>query len=383
LLLAAGPVLAEAPAMPAPAVSVAKVLSKAVTQWDEFVGQTEAVETVEIRPRVAGYIAKVAFVEGKEVQKGDLLFVVDQRPFKAKLAQAEAELARARARERLTRLQAQRVQKLLDRSVVARDEFDARLAADDQAKADTQATEAAVVKSRLDLEFTEIRAPIAGRIGRAMITAGNLVSGGEMVPSATLLTTIVTMDPIYVYFSADEQTYLRYGAMARSGERPSSREVANPVFVGLANEEGFPHAGHMNFVDNRLDAATGTIRARAVLSNADRSLVPGLFARIKLLGSGEFKARLIDDKAVLTDQDRKYVYVLGPGNTAMRRDLKVGRIVQGLRIVTEGLTGEELIIVGGVQKVFMPGMPVNPQTVEMGASAQPAPAEQAAANATP
>jgi multidrug efflux system membrane fusion protein len=351
---------------PPPSVSVAEVVTKDVTQWDEFMGHVEAVETVEIRPRVAGYIEKVMFKEGKEVKKGDVLFVIDQRPFKAELARAQAELARAQARAKLAVAQAQRATRLVEEGAMSKEEADTRTAADAQAKAEIRAAEAAVEVARLNLEYTEIRSPIDGRTSRALVTPGNLVSGGSMVPEATLLTTVVSLDPVYVYFEGDEQTYLRYGEMARNGERKSSRDVANPVLVGLANEEGFPHKGRMDFVDNRVDPATGTIRGRAVLENKDRIFTPGLFARVRLLGSGKFSALLIDDKAVLTDQNRKYVYVLGEGNTAQRRDVKLGRVVEGLRVVTEGLRPGDKVIVHGVQKVFFPGMPVSPQVISMG-----------------
>jgi RND family efflux transporter MFP subunit len=362
---------------PPPAVSVAEVVVKEVAQWDEFTGHIEAVETVEIRPRVAGYLERLNFKEGKEVKKGEVLFVIDQRPFKAELMRAEAELARVRARSQLARAQALRAKKLVEKRVISEDEFDERMAAEAQAKANIRAAEAAIAVAKLNLEYTEVRSPIDGRAGRALVRPGNLISGGEMIPDATLLTTVISLDPVYAYFEGDEQTYLRYGAMARNGERPSSREVANPVFVGLANEKGFPHEGRMDFVDNRLDPATGTIRARAVLDNKDRRFTPGLFARVKLLGSGKFSAVLVDDKAVLTDQDRTYVYVLGPGNTAERRDVKLGRIIDGLRVVTEGLTTGDTIIVHGVQKVFFPGMPVAPQTIGMGDPPPPGPTQAA------
>ncbi|MGH8614467.1 MAG: efflux RND transporter periplasmic adaptor subunit [Gammaproteobacteria bacterium] len=357
---------------PPPAVSVAEVLVKEVTEWDEFSGHIEAVETVEIRPRVAGYLERIEFKEGNQVNKGEVLFVIDQRPFQAEFLRAEAELARANARSGLARAQATRAQKLVAKRVISEDEFDQRMAADAQAKADIRAAEAAVVVAKLNLEYTEVRSPIDGRTGRALVRPGNLVSGGEMIPDATLLTTVVSLDPVFVYFECDEQTYLRYGVMARHGERPSSREVANPVFVGLANEEGFPHAGRTDFVDNQLDPASGTIRARAVLNNRDRLFTPGLFARVKLLGSGKSLAILVDDKAILTDQDRTYVYVLAADNTAQRRDVRLGRMVDGLRVVTEGLRPGDKTIVHGVQKVFVPGMSVTPQTIGMGDPPPPA-----------
>lgn len=369
---------------PPPAVSAAEVVEREVMQWDDFTGRIEAVETVQIQPRVAGYIESVNFKEGAEVKKGDVLFVIDQRPYQAQLARARAELARAKAQAQLAAAQAARARKLVQSNTMSQDEGDERKAANAQALADIQAAEAAVVTAELNLDYTQIRSPIDGRAGRAMVTPGNLVSGGEMVPQATLLTTVVSLDPVYVYFDADEQTYLRYSAMARSGERPSSRETPNPVFIGLASEEGFPHEGHMDFVDNQLDPATGTIRGRAVLENPDRIFTPGLFARVRLAGSGKFKAILVDDKAVLTDQDRRYVYVLGPNNVAVRKDIRLGRLVDGLRIVTEGLAAGDKVIVHGVQKVFFPGMPVAPQMIRMGdpppappmpGSEQPAPAE--------
>jgi membrane fusion protein, multidrug efflux system len=373
---------AQAPQMPPPAVSVAEVIAKEVAQWDEFPGHIEAVETVRIQPRVAGYLKTVNFQEGEEVKKGDVLFVIDQRPFQAELAGATAELARAQARAELARAQASRARKLLETRVIPEDEVDERNAADAQARADIRAAEAAVEVARLNLEYTEIRSPIDGRTGRALVTAGNLVTGGDMVPDATLLTTVVSLDPVYAYFEADEETYLRYGAMVRDGERPGSREDANRVRVGLASDENFPHEGRLDFIDNQVDPATGTIRARAVLDNGERLFTPGLFARIRLAGSGVAPAVLVDDKAILTDQDRKYVYVLGPDNTAQRRDVKIGRAAEGLRIVIHGLTAGDKVIVHGVQKIFSPGMPVAPQMITMG-DPPPPPGPPAAASGEP
>jgi len=356
---------------PPPAVvSVAKVEVRKVTQWDEFSGRIEATDSVEIRPRVSGVIDSVRYKEGSEVRKGDVLFVIDQRPYRAALDRAEAELAQARAQAALARTEATRAQRLLETKVISQEVHDQRIANEQQANAAVQAAAAAVETARLNLDFTEVRSPIHGRAGEAMVTAGNLV---QTDPSPTLLTTVVSLDPVYVVFEGDEQTYLRYGEMARRGERPSARDRRLPVMVGLSNEDGFPHEGHVDFVDNQLNPATGTIRARAVLDNKDRIFTPGLFARVKLPGSGEFPAALVDDKAILTDQDRKYVYVLGPDNVALRRDIKLGRSAEGLRIVTEGLGPEDQVVVHGVQKIFFPGMPVMPQTIRMG---DPPPAPQ-------
>jgi len=352
---------------PPPQVSVAQVLSKEVSQWDEFTGRVAAVETVELRPRVSGYVQQVAYREGQDVRKGDLLFVIDPRPYKAALDQAVANLEKARAEQALAQTQDRRAQTLIDAKAISREEFEIRRAASSQGDAGVRAAEAAVAAARLDLQFTQVRSPIDGRAGRAMVTEGNLAQS-----DSTLLTTLVSQDPMYVYFESDEQAFLRYAALARKGERDG---VRNPVRVGLADEDGYPHKGTVDFIDNQVDAATGTIRARAVVANPDRVFTPGLFARVQLQGSGRFKAMLIDDKAVLTDQDRKYVYVLGPHNTAARKDIVAGRMIDGLRVVESGLAPTDKVIVHGVQKVFMPGMPVTPQTIVMGA---PPPVEKVA-----
>ena len=358
-----------APMMPPPpAVSAAAVVSKSVTYWDEFPGRVTAIDNVEIRPRVGGYIDSVKFKEGDEVKKGDVLFVIDRRPFQAQAARAEAELVRARTQAELARTQADRAKKLLEGRVISQEEFDQRIAAGAEADAAVRAASAAADAARLDLEFTEIRSPINGRAGQALITPGNLVS-----PNQSLLTTVVSLDRVYVYFESDEQSFLRYAAMGQSGERSASQDARHPVQVGLANEAGFPHEGVLDFVDNHIDPKTGTIRTRAVFDNKDRQLTPGLFARVKLLGSGQVNAILIDEKAILTDQDRKYVYVVGDQNRAMRRDITLGRESDGMRVVTSGLNPGDRVIVHGVQKIFMPGMPVAPQDIIMGAPPAPPP----------
>ncbi|WP_460764655.1 efflux RND transporter periplasmic adaptor subunit [Lysobacter fragariae] len=344
---------------PPPDVSVASVLSKPVHQWDEFTGRVAAEESVELRPRVSGYVQRVAYEEGQEVHKGDLLFVIDPRPYQATLDRALADLESARSQARLAQMQDVRAQQLIEAKAISREEFETRKAATSQGNAGVRAAEAAVAAARLDLQFTQVRSPINGRAGRALITEGNLAQA-----DATLLTTVVSQDPVFVYFESDEQSFLRYADLARKGERDDTR---NPVRVGLANETGYPHEGTVDFVDNQVDPKTGTIRARAVLRNPDRLFTPGLFARVQLQGSGEFKVMLIDDKAVLTDQDRKYVYVLGPKNAAVRKDVVLGRSIDGLRVVESGLAPADKVIVHGVQKVFFPGMPVSPKQIAMGA----------------
>lgn len=348
---------------PPPEVSVATVVHRQVRQWDDFSGRIAAVESVELRPRVSGYVERVAYREGQQVDEGDLLFVIDPRPYRAALAQAQAELARARSGAQLAQAQGRRAQSLVDAKAISREEFEARKAASAQGEASVHAAEAAVAAARLDLQFTEVRSPIGGRAGRALATEGNLARA-----DSTLLTTVVSQDPVHVYFEADERSYLRYNEMARNGERARSR---NPVRIGLANESGYPHEGTIDFIDNQVNPDTGTIRARAVLPNPDHVFTPGLFARVQLQGSNDFRALLVDDKAVLTDQDRKYVYVLGPDNKAERRDVVLGSTVDGLRVVSSGLKEGDQVIVHGVQKVFMPGMPVAPTRVAMGAGPTP------------
>lgn len=350
---------------PPPEVSVAPVLVKNVRQWDDFTGRVAAVETVELRPRVTGYVDRVAYTEGQDVKKGDLLFVIDQRSYRAELARTQAELAKARSEAQLAQSQNARSQALLKARAVSREESDTRQAAVAQSNAAVRAAEAAVATAQLNLTFTEVRSPIAGRTGRASITAGNLAQA-----DTTILTSVVSMDPMYVDFEGDESAYLRYNELARKGERTATK---NPVRIGLANEAGYPHPGVVDFIDNRIDSNTGTIHARAVLANPDHVLSPGLFARVQLEGSAEFKAMLVDDKAILTDQDRRYVYVLGPDNKALRKDIVTGRLADGLRIVTSGLAPEDAVIVEGMQKVFFPGMPVQPKTVAMQSPADSAP----------
>jgi len=358
----------EGGAPPAPEVSAAPVLVKQISQWDAFSGRVEAVESVELRPRVSGYIDKVNYDEGQEVRKGDVLFTIDARSYQAEHDRARAELARARTQASLARSESDRAKRLSEQQAISTETWEQRRATADQAGAQVQAAQAALDAAALNLEFTRVRAPISGRAGRAMVTAGNLVTAGD---AASVLTTLVSLDKVHVYFDADEATFLRYVNMARDGERPSAREQALPVRVGLSGEEGFPHQGTVDFLDNQVTRSTGTIRVRALLDNADRQFTPGLFARVQMLGSGQFQALLVDDKAVLTDQDRKYVYVVDKEGKAQRRDVQLGRIADGLRIIEGGLAAGDKVIVGGVQKVFMPGMPVQAKPVAMQPTARP------------
>ncbi|KNC88493.1 efflux RND transporter periplasmic adaptor subunit [Trabulsiella odontotermitis] len=349
----------------APTVSAADVVVKSISQWDSFNGRIEAVESVQLRPRVSGYIDKVNYTDGQEVKKGEVLFTIDDRTYRAALEQAQATLARAKTQASLARSEANRTDKLVNTNVVSREEWEQRRSAATQAQADIRAAQAAVDAAQLNLDFTKVTAPIEGRASRALITSGNLVTAGD---SASVLTTLVSQKTVYVYFDVDESTYLHYQNLARSGQGASSNHLALPVEIGLVGEEGYPHQGKVDFLDNQLTPSTGTIRMRALLDNAQRQFTPGLFARVRLPGSAEFKATLIDDKAVLTDQDRKYVYIVDKEGKAQRRDITPGRLAAGLRIVQQGLKPGDRVIVDGLQKVFMPGMPVNAKTVAMTAS---------------
>jgi multidrug efflux system membrane fusion protein len=358
---------------PPPEVNVAQVVQKKVRIWDEFTGRVVASETVEIRPRVSGYLREIAFREGGLVRKGERLFVIDTAPYEAQVARARAQQARARSAAELARGERARADRLIAAKAISREEYEQRISGDRSAQAGVDVAAAALQSAQLDLNYASIESPIDGRIGASMLRVGNLVEAG------TLLTTVVALDPMFVYFDGDERTYLKYGGMARSGERPSSRDARNPVMVGIADEPGYPHEGYMDFVDNQIDPNTGTIRARAVVGNADGRLTPGLFARVRLIGSGERDALLIHDAAILTDQDRKYVYALGPKNEALRKDVKLGAEIDGLRIVESGLAPTDRVVVNGVRKIFFPGMPVKPLTVPMDKPDTPPPPPPGAA----
>jgi multidrug efflux system membrane fusion protein len=350
---------AEAPPAP-PALAAAKVISKPITEFDEFTGRVEAVEKVEIRPRVSGYVTSARFQQGHEVRKGDILYTIDARPYQATLKHAQAELARARTQLALAKSERERANKLIEKRAISQEEFDERTSGNEAALANLAAAEAAVESAALDLSFTEIRAPITGVVGRAEITAGNLVAAGS-----TLLTTVVSVDPIYVSFDGDEQVYLKYIGLEQRGERKSARTGNSPVWVGLSDEQGHPHEGHMVFLDNVLNPETGTIHARGLFANKDRRFTPGMFARVKLVGSGEYDALLINDSAVGTDQSVKYVLKVGADNKVEYVPVKLGPLVDGLRVVREGLAANDVILVKGLQQV-RPGMPVTPQLVAMG-----------------
>ena len=351
------------PTMPPPEVTVAPAVDRQVADWDEFSGHFEAVQSVEVRPRVSGFIQRVMFPEGVTVQQGDPLFTIDQRPYEAEVARAEAALEQARTRERLSGMELDRAKTLVNTQAISREELDARTSGLADGHSAVRSAEAALEIARLNLEWTTVRAPITGRVSRAEITSGNLVQAGP--PSASLLTTIVSLDPIYVYFDSDEQAYLKFG-----GTRPGTTG-RRPVQIGLANEAGFPHEGALDFIDNRVDRNAGTIRVRAVVPNPGHLFAPGLFARVRLIGGESRRSTLVQDGAIGTDQDRKFVLVLKPDSTLEYRPVTLGRMFDGLRVVDSGLKAGENVVINGLLRV-RPGMRVAAKSSTMVAMTAPA-----------
>ncbi|WP_422928096.1 efflux RND transporter periplasmic adaptor subunit [Singulisphaera sp. PoT] len=385
------------PTAPPPAPGPAKVVAttpvrKAIVEWDEYVGRIDPIEEVEVRARVSGHLDSTHFVEGQIVKKGDLLCILDQRPFRLAVEQAEADLARALAREQeaeaqriqaeaevrstesqreLAGLMLRRARQLHARNAAPQEELDTRettykqtsadldvkvarialaKAAVVTAAADTRAARSQLANARLNLGYTEVRAPVTGMVSNRVVTDGNLISGGT--DQATLLTTIVSLDPIHCYFDADERSFLKYKRLAEAGKLSDLRRSKLPVYVGLSDEsKGFAHQGHLDFLDNRMDRRTATMRGRAILPNPDMGLTPGLFAKVRIPGSGRYEAVLIPDSAIGTDQSEKYVLVIEPDNKVRRQKVEIGRRVQGLRIVREGLEGSEKILLRGLQRV--------------------------------
>ncbi|TMB22322.1 MAG: efflux RND transporter periplasmic adaptor subunit [Deltaproteobacteria bacterium] len=357
VLSACGP--RPAPAPPPPKVKVVQAVAREITEWDEYTARLDAIDSVEVRPRVSGYLQSIHFQDGAIVHKGDLLFLIDPRPYEAALRRAEADVDLAESRLALARKNFARAADLLASHAISQEESDIRASNLRQAEASVEEAQAAVDAARLDVEFTRVSAPVAGRVGRKLVTEGNLINGG-VGTQGTLLTTIVSLDPIYAYFEADEGALLKYSRLARTGQRPSSRDYKNPVHVALADEEGFPHEGVMDFVDNQVDRGTGTIVGRALLPNPDLSLIPGLFARLRLPGSGRYRAILLPDEAIGSDQSQKFVFVVDGDSKAQYRTVKIGPLVDGLRVVREGVTSEDWVVVAGLQRV-RPGLNVDAQ----------------------
>ena len=350
-----------------PVVTAAQPIPRTVDEWDEFTGRLASPETVEIRARVSGYLEKVHFKEGGEVKQNDLLFTIDPRPYQAAVDRARAEVGAARARSELARGEAKRAEGLASNKAISTDTYETRLKTAAQAEEAVRSAEAALKLAELDLEFTEVRAPISGRISDARVREGNLVTGGTAASSA-VLTTIVSLDPIYCYFEADEASVLRYRQMHREGKRVAAMFGRVPAEMALGNEQGFPHKGEIDFVDNEVKPATGTIRARAVFPNADKLMAPGFFARVRIPGNGEYQAVLVRDSAISSDQGRHFVLVLDGDNKAIYRPIKLGPVLDGLRVVREGLEASDRVLVSGLMTA-RPGMAVQPQMVPMATNA--------------
>jgi multidrug efflux system membrane fusion protein len=350
----------------APQVTTAAAVARDITEWDEFTARLEPVQSVAIRPRVSGVIAAVSFEEGGLVRQGQVLFAIDDRPFQAQVDRLRAELAQARAARDRGQSELRRAERLSSENAMSLEERERRASAAAESEAHTAAIAAALRAAELDLEFTRVISPIDGRVSRAIVTRGNLVSSGP--GEATLLTTVVSLDPIYASFDADEQTFLRYGDLARNGKRPNARQSGLTVRMALAGDDAFSREGSLTFLDNQLDPSTGTIHGRATFRNGDRQLTPGLFVRLRLPGTASYPGVLVEDRAIGTDLDRRFVFVVGSDRKVESRTVTLGPLVDGLRVVRSGLKAGELVIVNGLQRV-RPGAEVDATPAEKGGPA--------------
>jgi len=353
---------AKSAQLPAADVEIARPLAQDVTEWDEYTGRIEAVSSVDIRARVSGYLEKVNFKAGAKVKKGDLLFLIDPKPFSAQLQYAEAELERAKAKRELAKNDLERAERLFRGKAISEEEYDARSKGSREAVAAVQSAEANVYTARLNLEFTKIRAPIDGRIGRELITEGNLVSGGGA--DATRLTFIVSTDPVYVYVDADERSALRYRRQSRQDPGNTSDAGQTPVQLAVADEADFPHQGSLNYISPRADTATGTVTLRGEFANPDGLLSPGFFARMRVRGSAPYPAILLPDRAIATDQAQRFVWVVNQENQVEYRQVFLGAHIGQSRVITQGLKPDEWVVVDGLQKI-RPGIKVNPERISL------------------
>jgi multidrug efflux system membrane fusion protein len=341
----------------APPVTVAQPTKRTVTDWDEFTGRFEAIEEVQVRARVGGFVTNVEFKDGDMVRAGDLLYIIDPRPFEAVSTQADGQLADARAKMELAKRELDRGLNLVVTSAVSEQVVDQRRQALQAAHAAETIAAGALKAAQLNVEFTHVIAPITGRVSRHLVSIGNLVSGSDN--GATLLTSIVSLDPIYIYFDVDEATYLKNNKLWFEGKRPSSRDTPNAVQVTLTGETKPSHEGHMDFIDNRLDVSTGTLRSRAIVPNHDLSILPGQFGRVRLIGSSPYEALLLPDTAIATDQSRKIVFVVKDDNTVEAKPVTLGSLDGSLRVIREGLKAEDRVIVDGLQRARV-GAKVSP-----------------------
>jgi membrane fusion protein, multidrug efflux system len=349
-------------ATPPPPVTVAQPVKRTVTDWDEFTGRFDAVEEVQIRPRVGGYVTNVEFKDGDIVRAGDLLYVIDSRPFEAVAEQANGQLADARAKVELAKRELDRSLSLTLNQTVTESTVDQRRQALQAAHAAEIQAEGTLKAAQLNIEFTHVLAPITGRVSRHLVTPGNLVQGSD-TGTSTLLTTIVSLDPIYIYFDVDEATYQRNNRLWFEGKRPSSRDTSNPIQITLTGETKPSHDGKMDFLDNRLDVSTGTLRSRAIVPNKDLSILPGQFGRVRLIGSSPYEALLIPDTAIATDQSRKIVFVVKDDDTVEARTVTLGPLDEGLRVIRDGLKAEDHVVVDGIQRVRV-GAKVTPHQAQ-------------------
>ena len=356
-------------APPPPPVTVAQPVKRNVTEWDEFTGRFEAIEEVEVRARVGGFIDRVEFKDGAIVGAGDLLYIIDPRPFEAVALQAEGQLDDARAKGELAKRDLERALSLVQNSTVSEQAVDQRRQALQAARAAETQAQGVLKAAQLNVEFSHVVAPITGRVSRHLVTPGNLVRGSE--GGATLLTSIVSLDPIYIYFDVDEATYQRNSWLWSEGLRTSSRDTPNPVQVTLTGETKPSHDGEMDFLDNRFDSSTATLRIRAIIPNKDLSILPGQFGRVRIIGSAPYEALLIPDTAIATDQSRKIVFVVKEDNTVEARPVVLGPLDEGLRVIREGLKAEDHVIVDGLQRARV-GDKVTPKMAEAPAGGKPA-----------
>jgi multidrug efflux system membrane fusion protein len=342
-----------------PPVTIAKPVQRQIIEWDYYTGRTAAVESVDVRPRVSGYIDNVTFRAGDSVNKGDLLFVIDPRPYQAVLDQAKAQQRQAEANQQLQDANFARQDRLRQTGVIAKEDYDTALSNKNQAVASVLAAQAAVESAQLNLTFTQIISPIRGVISRELVTVGNLVQ-----TDTTLLTNIVSVDPIYAYFNVDERSVLKYQALVRSGKLTDARSGAVPISLQLENEDGFPHQGSIDFINNQFNSSTGTLEVRGLFANAHSVLIPGSFVRIRVAGSPLESALLVSDRAVGTDQGQKYLLVVGSDNVVVVKPVILGPEAEGLRVVRSGVTADDEIIINGIVNA-RPGSKVNPQQGDM------------------
>jgi RND family efflux transporter MFP subunit len=348
----------------APEVTVSQPVTRKIIEWDEYTGRFDAVEAVDVRARVSGYLTEVKFTDGEDVKEGELLFMIDPRPFERALDQAKAQLDQAKVGVSNASLDVERGRPLLQREIISKKTFDDRENLVREAEAAVKVAQARVKAAELELSFCRITAPISGRISRTLVTRGNFVSGGGNDSGTTVLTTIVTQEPIYIYFDVSENNALKYVRLTQGKGKGAAGMLGAAVGVGLPDETGFPHAGKLDFLENRLDQGTGTLRARAVVPNKDGVFSPGMFARVRLQGSPEYQAVMLPDEAIGTDQANRFVYLVGDDDVPVRRLVELGPLVDGLRVVRNGLTAEDWVVIRGQQRV-RPGQKIVPKRMPL------------------